>query len=57
MRDAADAMVSSGMIDHGYQYVNIDDCWSVKPGAKDPTLLGEPATPRAGSTPTRASPT
>jgi alpha-galactosidase len=42
MREAADAMVSSGMINHGYQYVNIDDCWSVKPGAKDPVLGGEP---------------
>ena len=42
MRDAADAMVSSGMINHGYQYVNIDDCWSVKPGTPDPTLAGEP---------------
>ncbi len=42
MRDAADAMVSSGMINHGYQYVNIDDCWAVKPGAADPTLGGEP---------------
>ena len=42
MRAAADAMVSSGMIDHGYQYVNIDDCWSVRPDAKDPSLLGEP---------------
>ena len=41
MRAAADAMVSSGMINHGYQYVNIDDCWSVKPGASDPTLGGE----------------
>jgi len=41
MRDAADAMVSSGMINHGYQYVNIDDCWAVKPGATDPTLGGE----------------
>jgi alpha-galactosidase len=40
MRAAADAMVSSGMIDHGYQYVNIDDCWSVRPDAKDPSLLG-----------------
>jgi len=30
------------MIDHGYQYVNIDDCWSVRPDAKDPSLLGEP---------------
>jgi alpha-galactosidase len=42
MRDAADAMVNSGMIDHGYMYVNIDDCWSVKPGSTDSTLLGEP---------------
>ena len=42
MRAAADAMVSSGMMDHGYQYVNIDDCWSVKPGATDPSLGGEP---------------
>jgi alpha-galactosidase len=42
MREAADAMVSSGMINHGYMYVNIDDCWSVKPGANDPTLGGEP---------------
>jgi alpha-galactosidase len=41
MRAAADAMVSSGMIDHGYMYVNIDDCWSVKPGSGDPTLQGE----------------
>jgi alpha-galactosidase len=42
MRAAAEAMVSSGMADHGYMYVNIDDCWSVKPGASDPTLQGEP---------------
>jgi len=42
MRAAADAMVSSGMADHGYMYVNIDDCWPVKPGATDPTLQGEP---------------
>lgn len=41
MRAAAEAMVASGMIDHGYQYVNIDDCWSIRPDAKDPTLLGE----------------
>jgi alpha-galactosidase len=41
MRAAADAMVSSGMMDHGYQYVNIDDCWAVKPGVTDPTLGGE----------------
>ena len=27
VRSTADAMVSSGMKDAGYQYVNIDDCW------------------------------
>ena len=27
MREAADIIVSSGMADAGYQYVNIDDCW------------------------------
>lgn len=42
MRQAADAMVSSGMADHGYQYVNIDDCWMVKPGSKD-SEIGGPA--------------
>ncbi len=42
MRAAADAMVSSGMIDHGYQYVNIDDCWSVRPESNDPGRRGEP---------------
>jgi alpha-galactosidase len=30
IRETADAMVSSGMRDAGYQYVNIDDCWQVK---------------------------
>ncbi|TAL77412.1 MAG: alpha-galactosidase [Bacteroidetes bacterium] len=42
MRTAADAMVSSGMIDHGYTYVNIDDCWAIKPSSKDSSLMGEP---------------
>jgi alpha-galactosidase len=41
MRAAADAMVSTGMADHGYSYVNIDDCWSIKPGSDDPSLAGE----------------
>jgi len=41
MREAADAMVSSGMINHGYAYVNIDDGWEVKPGASDPDFAGE----------------
>src|SRR5436189_98835 len=29
MRQTADAIVSSGMKDAGYQYVVIDDCWQV----------------------------
>jgi alpha-galactosidase len=41
MREAAGAMVSSGMIDHGYMYINIDDCWAVKPESKDSSLSGE----------------
>ena len=32
MREAADIMVSSGMADVGYQYVDIDDCWEAKRG-------------------------
>jgi len=32
MRRAAEVMISSGMADHGYQYVNIDDCWMKKKG-------------------------
>ncbi|MBN1422134.1 MAG: NPCBM/NEW2 domain-containing protein [Planctomycetes bacterium] len=41
-RSAADAMVESGMADFGYAYVNMDDCWMVKPGSPDPKLGGEP---------------
>jgi alpha-galactosidase len=35
-REAADAMIASGMADFGYQYVNIDDCWMVKSGTGTP---------------------
>lgn len=41
MRASAAAMVSSGMADHGYMYVNIDDCWAIKPGSEDPALNGD----------------
>jgi alpha-galactosidase len=41
VRAAADAMVSSGLIRHGWTYINIDDYWEVKPKAtNDPTLQG-----------------
>ena len=32
MQQAADQMIASGMADHGYQYVNVDDCWMRKRG-------------------------
>ena len=40
MREAADIMVTSGMADVGYQYVNIDDCWMNAPKHKDPKRVG-----------------
>ncbi len=40
MREAADAMINSGMADYGYQYVNIDDCWMVKANSDDPIIGG-----------------
>ena len=39
-REAADQMVATGMADYGYQYVNIDDCWAVEPGSRDPVVGG-----------------
>ena len=47
VRAAADAMVKSGLIDHGWTYINIDDCWEIKPNSDDPILKGERATPMA----------
>lgn len=47
VRAAADAMVASGMADFGYQYVSIDDCWMVQPGATDP-MIGGPARDQKG---------
>jgi alpha-galactosidase len=41
VKAAADAMVASGLINHGWTYINIDDYWEKKPGApNDPTLQG-----------------
>ena len=42
VRSAADAMVNSGLIDHGWSYINIDDCWEIKLRSDDPMLGGEP---------------
>jgi len=42
VRHAADAMIKSGLSQHGWSYINIDDCWEIKPGSTDPILSGEP---------------
>jgi len=41
IRETADAVVSSGMKDAGYQYVNIDDCWQVRRDAQG-TIVADP---------------
>ncbi len=40
VRQAADAMVQSGMADVGYQYVNLDDCWMNAASHRDPRRVG-----------------
>ncbi len=34
VRAQADAMVASGLVNHGYSYVDIDDGWNIKPPAQ-----------------------
>jgi len=40
IKAAATAMVSSGLINHGWTYINVDDFWQVNPSSSDPTLHG-----------------
>jgi alpha-galactosidase len=42
MREAADIMISSGLADAGYQYVNVDDCWMNKDKDADADRVGPP---------------
>jgi len=42
IRQAADAIIANGMADHGYSYVNIDDCWAVHEKSDDPLRGGVP---------------
>jgi alpha-galactosidase len=37
---SARALVETGLINHGWSYVNIDDCWMVKPNSPDPLVNG-----------------
>jgi alpha-galactosidase len=41
VRAAADAFVRTGLINHGWTYINIDDCWEIKPNEKDTILSGK----------------
>ncbi len=41
IQETADALVTTGMKDAGYQYVVIDDCWQVKRGA-DGRIVPDP---------------
>jgi alpha-galactosidase len=40
VRDAANRMISSGMADVGFQYINVDDCWMNAPLARDSVRTG-----------------
>jgi alpha-galactosidase len=41
VKRAADALVKSGLVNHGWSYINIDDFWQNHRDSKDPTLRGE----------------
>ena len=40
IRSAADALISTGLAEHGYSYVNIDDFWQRSPDSKVAALQG-----------------
>ena len=40
VKRAADAMVKSGLINHGWSYINIDDFWQNNKNSKDEALRG-----------------
>lgn len=42
IKESADAMVSSGLKDAGYEYVVIDDCWSLKERDENGRLVPDP---------------
>ena len=40
VKAAADALVKSGLINHGWTYINVDDFWQNHRDSQDPTLHG-----------------
>lgn len=41
VRRAAEAMIKTGLVDHGWTYINIDDFWQNNRDSKDPSLRGK----------------
>ncbi|MGN0115680.1 MAG: glycoside hydrolase family 27 protein [Acutalibacteraceae bacterium] len=42
IRETADIMVSSGLLEHGYNYLVIDDCWSLRERDENGKLVADP---------------
>lgn len=42
IRETADAMVSTGLRDAGYEYLVIDDCWSLRERDENGSLVADP---------------
>ena len=42
VKDIADAMVQSGMKEAGYEYIVLDDCWSLRDRDPDGNLVADP---------------
>src|SRR5204863_1409265 len=42
IKQTADVLVSTGLKDLGYRYVNIDDCWSTRERGPDGRLVPDP---------------
>jgi alpha-galactosidase len=40
VKHAADAMVRSGLVNHGWTYINVDDVWQNQHNTSDPSLRG-----------------
>ncbi|WP_312089156.1 NPCBM/NEW2 domain-containing protein [Chryseobacterium sp.] len=41
VKRAADALVKSGLVNHGWNYINIDDSWQFNRDGKDPSYQGK----------------
>ncbi len=42
VRQQTNAMISSGLVNYGYSFIDIDDGWNIKPSSSDPMIGGTP---------------